>query len=209
MMKALLKSGAIVLIPEAEDDPERFAQWRTRAAEHVFVLRTQERGGAVLHDLGPRDEACREPLNVGYRTADARIKLISNLAPTPFELDGRVYASVEGLWQGLKFPSAADRRRVADLHGGAAKRAGAEAIPAEHFKYEGQKIVPGTHAHWKLMERACWAKFTQNEDAREALLATLPRPLTHVMRKDSTTIPGAIVAGIWMKIRKRLAEEHG
>ncbi len=137
------------------------------------------------------------------------LRLISNLAETSFELDGRGYASVEGFWQGLKFPSAADRRRIAGLHGGAAKRAGEEAIPAEHFKYEGQKIVPGTHAHWKLMERACWAKFTQDEAAREALLATLPRPLTHVMRKDSTTIPGAIMAEIWTKIRKRLAEEHG
>ena len=89
---------------------------------------------------------------------------------------------------------------------GAAKRAGEEAIPAESFKYEGQKITPGTYAHWKLMERACWAKFTQNEEAREALLATGKRPLTHVMRRDSTTIPGAIMSEIWTRIRTRLAE---
>jgi len=208
MMKALLKSGVIVLVPEPDDDTDSFADWRAAATEHVFVLRAQERGGTVLHDLGPREDACREPLNIGYRSTDWRITLISNFAPTPFELDGRVYASVEGFWQGLKFPSAADRRRVAQLYGGAAKRAGEEAIPAESFKYEGQRITPGTHAHWKLMEWACWAKFTQHDEARSALVATGARPLTHVMRRDSTTIPGAIMSQIWTRIRTRLADER-
>ena len=203
-MKALLKEGVIVLVPEAEDDPETFAAWREATTDHAFVLHAQPRGGTVLHDLGPREEACREPLNVGYRSPDWRIKLISNFAPTPFELDGRVYASVEGFWQGLKFPAEADRRRIAELYAGTAKRAGEEAVPAETFAYEGERIVPGTHAHWKLMERACWAKFSQNDEARSALLATGTRPLTHVMRRDSTTIPGAIMAEIWMRIRKRL-----
>jgi len=203
-MKAVLKRGAIVLIPEAEDDPEAFAAWREAAGEHVFVLRMQARGGTVLHDLGPREEACREPLNVESRSTDWRVRLISNFAPTPFELDGRVYVSVEGFWQGLKFPSADERRRIATLSGGAAKRAGEAAVPAETFKYEGVRIYTGTHAHWKLMERACWAKFSQDEEARAALLATIPRPLTHVMRHDSVTIPGALMAEIWMRIRGRL-----
>jgi len=203
-MKALLKKGVIVLLPEEDDDPETFAAWREAATEHVFVLRTQARGGTVLHDLGPREEACREPLNIGYRSSDWRIKLISNFAPTPFELDGRVYASVEGFWQGLKFPAASDRRRIAELYAGTAKRAGEAAVPSETFEYEGARIYPGTHSHWNLMERACWAKFSQDEDARSALLATGARPITHVMRRDSTTIPGAIMSEIWMRIRKRL-----
>jgi predicted NAD-dependent protein-ADP-ribosyltransferase YbiA (DUF1768 family) len=208
-MKALLKAGVIVLVPEADDDPDAFAAWREAATEHVFVLRAQPRGGTVLHDLGPREEACREPLNVGYRSPDWRIKLISNFAPTPFELDGREYASVEGFWQGLKFPSEADRRRIGQLVAGEAKRAGEAAVPAETFAYEGARIVPGTHAHWTLMERACRAKFSQNDDARSALLATGTRPLTHVMRRDSTTIPGAIMAEIWMRLRKRLQKSEG
>ena len=203
-MKALLKKRVIVLVPEAEDDQEAIAAWREAAAEHVFVVRAQPRGGTVLHNLGPREDACREPLNVAYRSADWRIKLISNFAPTPFELDGRVYASVEGFWQGLKFPKEADRRRIAELYAGTAKRAGEAAMPAETFEYEGVRVYPGTHAHWKLMERACWAKFSQNEDARSELLATGTRPITHVMRRDSTTIPGAIMSEIWTRVRDRL-----
>ena len=134
-MKALLKHGVIVLVPEAEDEPETFAAWRDAATDHVFVLRAQARGGTVLHDLGPREEACHEPLNVRYRSPDWRIRLISNFAPTPFELDGRVYASVEGFWQGLKFPSAADRRRIAELSAGAAKRARPSAVAKRPSAY--------------------------------------------------------------------------
>lgn len=207
-MKALLKKdGLIVLLAEDEQEATRLAEWRQEAADRVYVVRAHQRGGTILHDLGPRDEACREPLNVAYRSEDWRIKLISNFAPTPFELDGRQYASVEGFWQGLKFPKASDRRRIATLVAGTAKRAGEEAVPCRTFLYEGERVVPGTHAHWKLMERACWAKFTQNDEAKAALLATGERPITHVMRKDSTTIPGVIMSDIWMRIRRRLRRQ--
>jgi hypothetical protein len=56
------------------------------------------------------------------------------------------------------------------------------------------------------MEQACRAKFSQNEEARTALLATGRRPLVHRMRRDSRTIPGVIMADIWMRIRDRLRE---
>jgi hypothetical protein len=70
--------------------------------------------------------------------------------------------------------------------------------------YGGEDIVVGTSAHWRLMEKACRAKFEQNAEARAALLATGERPLTHVVRRDSTTIPGVIMAQIWIRIRKRI-----
>jgi hypothetical protein len=59
------------------------------------------------------------------------------------------------------------------------------------------------------MRRACEAKFTQNDDAREALLGTNDRPLTHKMRRDSRSIPGVIMAEIWMGIRARLRQQTG
>jgi hypothetical protein len=54
------------------------------------------------------------------------------------------------------------------------------------------------------MERACRAKFEQCHEAREALLSTGTRPLTHRMRRDSKSIPGVIMADIWMRIRRHL-----
>jgi predicted NAD-dependent protein-ADP-ribosyltransferase YbiA (DUF1768 family) len=49
--------------------------------------------------------------------------------------------------------------------------------------------------------RATIAKFQQNTNAREALLSTGDRPLTHQMKNDSKTIPGAILAEIRMRTR--------
>jgi predicted NAD-dependent protein-ADP-ribosyltransferase YbiA (DUF1768 family) len=56
------------------------------------------------------------------------------------------------------------------------------------------------------MHRACWAKFSTHAEAQAALLATGERPLVHRLRRDSRTIPGVIMAEIWMKIRRRLRE---
>ena len=71
----------------------------------------------------------------------------------------------------------------------------------------GREIVPGTWDHWRLMEAACRAKFEQCSEARAALLATGNRPLTHVVRRDSRTIPGVVMAEIWMRIRRRLRRD--
>ena len=138
------------------------------------------------------------------RATDEAVRLISNFAYTPFSLHGRAYASVEGFWQGLKFPDEESRSRVAQMHGLEAKQAGAEALEAETIQYEGRTIRVGTYEHWGLMYEACWAKFTQAEEAQRALLNTGTRPLTHRSRRDSRSIPGAIMADIWMRIRTRL-----
>lgn len=57
------------------------------------------------------------------------------------------------------------------------------------------------------MRKACEAKFTLNSEAREALLATGERWLTHKVRRVSRTIPGAIMADIWMRIRAKLQDK--
>jgi predicted NAD-dependent protein-ADP-ribosyltransferase YbiA (DUF1768 family) len=56
------------------------------------------------------------------------------------------------------------------------------------------------------MGRATIAKFEQNANAREALLSTGDRPLTHQMKNDSKTIPGAILAEIRMRARASLRQ---
>lgn len=145
------------------------------------------------------------PLNITYDTTPMPLRLISNLAETSFELDGRGYASVEGFWQGLKFPDAADRERLAVLSGHEAKAAGPTVEPGDRIVYDGREIVVGTVDHWALMERATLAKFEQDEDARAALLATGTRPLQHKVPVDSRTIPGVIMADIWMRVREQLA----
>lgn len=202
-MKTLLKADALILVPEGETEALDVALWKQSRDGHVFLVAQSNGTGLVLRDLGPQADACREPINVTSMSRDPQVKLISNFAPTPFELDGLSYASVEGFWQGLKFDGL-ERREVARLAGGAARGAGRKKEYGATVRYQGQAIAVGTWAHWALMERACAAKFSQNAEARAALLATGGRPLTHRVKHDSRTIPGVIMAEIWMQIRARL-----
>lgn len=202
-MRVILKPGLIVVTGEAADMSEAVA-FAARYGKHVFSLTPQGEKGFVLHNLGPAPEARREPINIHSRIADPELRLIGNLAHTPFELDGVLYQSVEGFWQGLKFADPEDRARIAELHGSAAKRAGEAAAMFETFDYRGERFRVGRPDHWRLMREACQAKFRQCEAARRALLSTGERPLTHRMKRDSETIPSVVMADIWMRIRARL-----
>jgi len=145
------------------------------------------------------------PINV-TRSMEPRFAAISNLAKVRFELDGHIYASVEGFWQGLKFPGETDRERLASMSGIEAKEAGDAAPKTTSFAYLGQSIAMGSPEHHVLMERACNAKFEQDARARTALLATGTRILTHVVPQDSKNIPGVVMSAIWTRIRERVQQ---
>jgi len=201
-----LTESLMVLRPDAEQDVEEASRWIASHADHVFRLGTSDGQTFLFKDLGHVADACREPINVASSAEEPTIRLISNLAHTPFDLYDKRYASVEAFWQGLKFTDEQDRSRIASLHGIEAKEAGRAAAYPEKFSYNGRFFRSGCYEHWSLMYQACWAKFTQHEAARSALLSTGKRPLTHKTRGDSRTIPGVIMADMWMKIRGRVAK---
>jgi predicted NAD-dependent protein-ADP-ribosyltransferase YbiA (DUF1768 family) len=205
-----LKDNLLVITAETPEEHAMIAVWAKVSDGHVFVLHQQDQQTFRLTGLGPRPDACCEPINVTSRSPDATIRLISNLAHTPFELDGSVYASVEAFWQGLKFPEAEQRRQISSLYGLAARRAGYTAKATDTLLYRGRTIRVGTSDHWHLMYLACRAKFFQHEHARAALSRTGERPLLHKTRRDSRTIPGVVMADIWMRIRRTVAQgENG
>lgn len=205
-MKVVTKPELLVLVPESADETAALGEWKAGRDGYVLGLLQNAGAGATLRFLGPRPEVCREPINVTSRNPDPQIRLIGNLAATPFELDGQRYASVEGFWQSLKFDADADRRRVAALSGSEAKRAGSEVEYGATVTHQGEAVPVGTWAHWQLMRKACAAKFEQDFEARSALIGTGERPLIHKVRHDSKTIPGAVMADIWMRIRARYAK---
>jgi predicted NAD-dependent protein-ADP-ribosyltransferase YbiA (DUF1768 family) len=208
-MKVMLKDELIVLIPESDEEAAELAEWKGYHEDHVLAVRPQPEQTAhslELHDLGHRLEACREPLNVVSSSPDPRCRTISNLASTPFELDGQRFQSTESFWQGLKFPLDSDRRRIAKLPGAQALSEGSKQGYGKTITHGGEEIAVGTWQHWALMDRACRAKFQQSDEARTALLATGDRPLVHIVRHDSKAIPGVIMAQIWMRIRSEIKE---
>jgi predicted NAD-dependent protein-ADP-ribosyltransferase YbiA (DUF1768 family) len=199
-MKTLLQVNRLVLVPESGDEQVALSSWRARHNNFVFAQSPKATDGATLVALGPRADACREPINVTSRSPDP-VRLIANFAPTPFMLDGAHYACVEAFWQALRFPPD-ERGRVAAVDGATAKRESARCPYGASD--DGRAIPVGTYEHWQLMRRACKAKFEQNENARAALLGTGARPLVHLVRPDSRTIPGVVMADIWMKLRAEL-----
>ncbi len=197
------RPNLFVVTGENPDDTMALQAWAADLEGHVFRLAIQDARSIRFVDLGAQAEACREPVNIVYEQCEPPIQLISNLAHTPFGLGGRVYASVEAFWQGLKHRDEEKRAEIAGLHGQEARRAGFDAPARQTIEFERRKLRMGTHEHWALMKRACNAKFEQHEAAREALVSTGTRPLEHRVRRDSKTIPGVIMADIWMRIRKR------
>ncbi|MEQ1758595.1 MAG: NADAR family protein [Vicinamibacterales bacterium] len=171
---------------------------------HVFRA-TRVGGALVLGHLGLHDDVLAVPINVSSRHPDAGVRLLSNFAATPFDLHGKPYASVEGFWQSLRAPSPGDRARIALLSGPAAKHAGAAYPAPSHVRLVDREVAWGSPEHWDLMREACRAKFSQVEAASAALLATAPRPLQHRTRVDSRSIPGRVMASIWMGLRTELS----
>jgi hypothetical protein len=182
-MKALLKAGLVVLIPQSQEDASELASWKSAQADHVLNVRIDRSDveSLELHDLGHRSEACREPLNIVSSSSDPLARPISNLAEDE-----------------------ADRERLAALEGPHARQLGKSRGYGATVSYAGREIPVGAWEHWRLMEQACRAKFQQNEEARAALLATGERPLVHIVRRDSRTIPGVVMAQIWMRLRQEL-----
>jgi predicted NAD-dependent protein-ADP-ribosyltransferase YbiA (DUF1768 family) len=203
-MRVTLKPGFLVLAPENEAERESFCAWRESAAGHVFYFDGGTDKGGAMHDLGPREQEDREPINIVSTHVAPQWQPISNLAHTPFSMKDQTYASVEGFWQGLKFASVRDRARVAALFGNSAKRAAEDLPPCATFDYDGSTFATGGWEHRDLMLQACLAKFSQHPEARQALLSTGDRPLTHRVRQDSKTIPGVLMADIWMRVREKL-----
>lgn len=203
-MRVLLKDRLLILAPESAVERAALADWKKQSADCVFAPQSTTGAGFALSNLGLRVDVCREPINVTSRHPDPAIRLISNFAETPFELDGRHYRTVEGFWQSLRWETVVDREMVAQLTGMQAKKLSQTRPFGSTTVYEGETLPVGTWRHWELMERASRAKFEQNADARDALLATGERPLVHRMRKDSRSIPGIVMAEIWMKVRGEL-----
>jgi predicted NAD-dependent protein-ADP-ribosyltransferase YbiA (DUF1768 family) len=201
-MHAQFKPGRLIVTVNQDSERTELADFKALHAGEVFVLQEDAGTGVCFAALGPRDAVCRTPINVHSGNPDSRIAIIANLAPTPLTLDGVRYACVEAFWQSLRFP-AEERPHIAALDGPAAKRASLGQPYGTHVHYRGRAIPVGTWAHWQLMRRACRAKFEQNDAARAALLATGNRPLEHRVARDSKTIPGVIMAEIWMKLRAR------
>jgi hypothetical protein len=150
----------------------------------------------------------------------------SNLQYSPFVLDGVKYASVEALWQSLKFPEISEderndkkvawkftRDQVRELSGFEAKKAGDHAN--ENMKSLGitwvtynQKKMDYSKAdqslHYELIFRAIEAKLQQNPQLLQLLARTKGLTLLPDHKPKENAPPAYKYNEIYMKLRDRL-----
>jgi predicted NAD-dependent protein-ADP-ribosyltransferase YbiA (DUF1768 family) len=211
-MRTALVIAMCVLVAGCAGSPRYPAHWWTP------VSREGAPGWEILpQEAGPGEVILSKRHELG---------LLSNFAATPFTLRGKTYASVEGLWQMMKYPEGADdpraatgiewkytRDQVAQMVSFAAKRAGtlAEAnmtkLGIDWVSFEGQRMpyrpaTPGEH--YRLIVEATRAKVEQNPEVKRVLLSTGDL----VLRPDHKQEPDAPAAwryfDILMEIRGEL-----
>jgi hypothetical protein len=149
----------------------------------------RESWGEIL----PQEAAAGEVI-LSKRT---ELGVFSNLWPTSFTLDGVTYASLEALWQMMKYPedpepldprsAARDwpyaREQVRDLVMFEAKSAGSRAnailrrLGIAWISYQGNRFEyrdgeAGSDEHYRIIRRATEAKLAQNPGVRALLKKT-------------------------------------
>lgn len=150
--------------------------------------------------------------------------LLSNFASAPFTLDGDNYASIEGLWQSLKYPEGLNDDRLKDptvvwpytrtevmnmtafdaKHAGEVGSANMKKLGIKWVTYKGEKIYYAgvdQDKHYDIMLRASRAKLENNPQIKAVLMSTKNLKLMpdHVQQDNAPPAYGYF--DIYMKLR--------
>lgn len=135
---------------------------------------------------------------------------MSNLAFTPFVLDGVWFASVEAFYISLRTLDPELRSTLCQLHGAKAKHMGGKLKKKFHLTHStwmGVTFALGSDQHHQLVKRAIKAKLEQNQQLRKAFLKTRPRPLIHDTgwpESRFTQLPGKKFCHLLSELRNEL-----
>lgn len=153
--------------------------------------------------------------------------VFSNFAATPLKLDGKIFASIEGLWQSLKYPDPGllldprhkitdwefTREQVEMMVGVVAKNAGKSANKiydihglkdinwGEHF-FNYTDRSNGSQYHYYLIKRALREKLSQNRGLWDLLMKTGCLKLMPDHNVSENDPPSYKYFSIFMELRK-------
>lgn len=154
--------------------------------------------------------------------------IFSNLSESKFQLDGITYASVEGLWQGMKYPDNTNDDRLKDptivwpytraqvylMSGFEAKAAGDLAnanmkkLGIKWITYQGEKIEynseTGKIKHYEIIFRASEQKVLQNPAIKDLLVRTGDLKFLPDHQQQPNPNPAYLYFDIYMKIRDQV-----
>jgi len=149
-------------------------------------------------------------VNVTFQ-AEGAVRLLSNLAHTPFVFRGVQVASAEGLIQGMKEENPVRQGRIFQLSGyesqrASSKRRNARVREAGCVWFAGAAIRFPSDEYFALVEDAIGEKFRQNPQALAALVATRGAQLIHdtgAKPHPGSALPGERFIAILGRIRDR------
>lgn len=175
-------------------------------------------------EIGP--QAADRSKNEVILSKRNELGMLSNFYAASFDLDGTRYASVEGLWQALKYPENANdprndpsvtwpftRSQVEKMTAFEAKDAGEIAssnmkkLKINWVTYQGQKIEykgKDKMKHYELIFSATTQKVLQNKDVKTLLLKTGDLNLLPDHKQEAGSPPAYEYFKIAMKIREAL-----
>jgi predicted NAD-dependent protein-ADP-ribosyltransferase YbiA (DUF1768 family) len=158
--------------------------------------------------------------------------ILSNFAATPFTLQGKSYASVEGFWQMMLYPEGPSdprtnfqgvtwkhtRDEVGQMTAFEAKDAGALALAnmkkmnIDWVTFEGKRMKYWSMEkgeHYKLILAAMRAKLEQNPKVKEILLSTGTLTLRPDHFQEENPPAEWRYYQVWMQIRSELQKSIG
>ncbi|HUH87535.1 MAG TPA: hypothetical protein VL003_05720 [Pusillimonas sp.] len=147
-------------------------------------------------------------LNVSSTSSDWKGVALSNFQLSPFSIDGKLFASIEGFIQGIKFPEDDPRREQAFVSSGwDAKHLGDTADRSGAY-WEGKKLAYGSTEHHELIAKAIRARIVQNAGLAQVLMSTAGSTLIHRVGNEPesplTSLPATVFCRILTELRDEL-----
>jgi len=153
-------------------------------------------------------EPAETTLNISSASTDWRGLALSNFGLSPFVLDGKLFASVEGFIQGIKFPEGDPRRDAAFLSSGWPAKHLGDTADRRGAYWGGARLPYGSADHHRLIERAIRARIAQSRGLQEALKSTADATLIHDTGagadSPTTSLPASVFCRILTEIRADL-----
>lgn len=152
----------------------------------------------------------KEVINIRSDSSDWRGAILSNLANTPFTVNGYTFLSVESALQGIKFFDRQKREWVFKLDGLSALKAGriitSSVDDQSEVYWDNKRIKYNSTPHRLLIAMFIGEKVRQNPKVQEALLMTQGTFIYHdVGRENSnTSLPEKFYIEILLAQRKLL-----
>jgi predicted NAD-dependent protein-ADP-ribosyltransferase YbiA (DUF1768 family) len=136
---------------------------------------------------------------------------LSNFTRSPFILDGVMYESFEGFWQGLKFPEGNPKRTEARKLFWIQAKLISKGIDSNKLYYNNKnKIIKyNSKELYELAKRAERERFLQNPNQLQALLSTGNSKLIHFVQiNNSKSLPRKMFCKILTELRVEFRLKH-